>query len=207
MNETAKVRTQVIIFINDKRFEAPSEEMKGVEIKALGEIPPQNRLFKEVPGPRDDVPISDEEVVELKNGDRFYDLPRGVHGAPTLREVLVPDIAKLREEFGDVEITPTPDGGLHVLLASVRLPGGWSKDHTQMLIVVPPGYPEQRPSGFFAENTLTLAEGGQPRGTGINEITGRQWLYFCWQPEAWSPQRDTLWKYVKLMTERFQEAA
>lgn len=76
-----------------------------------------------------------------------------------------------------------------------------------MLIVVPPGYPEQRPAGFFAEPTLTLAPGSQPRGTGINEIAGQAWLYFCWQPELWDPRRDNLWKYVKLMTERFREVA
>jgi hypothetical protein len=207
MTEAAKVRTTVIIFINDQRYEAPGEEMRGADIKALGGVPPQNRLFREVPGPGEDVPISDEETVELKNGDKFYDLPRGVHGAPTLQDILTPDITRLREEFGSVEVVATPDGGLHIVLGSVRLPGGWSKSQTQMLIVVPPGYPEQRPSGFFAENVLTLAQGQQPRGTGINEIAGRPWLYFCWQPEAWNSQRDNLWKYVKLMTERFREVA
>jgi|GEM_PF-1872764 len=69
------------IFINDQRFEVFEEKLKGSEIKALAGIPPGNRLFLEVPGKdRPDQPIGDDEVVDLRSGLKFYDLPVGQVG-------------------------------------------------------------------------------------------------------------------------------
>jgi Prokaryotic E2 family E/Multiubiquitin len=205
-DEQTKTSTRVVIFINDQRHEAPRPVMTGAEIKALGDIPPENRLFREVPGPRDDVPVADDEVVELRNGDRFYDLPRGVHGAPTLEEAVGADLEWIRRDYGPVETRPQPDGSLHVLVGPLPLPSGWFPASGRILVVVPPGYPSQRPSGFFSEPGI-LAGGGPPRGSGANQLAGETWTLFCWNPANWDPTKDTLWKYVKLMAERFKEVA
>lgn len=68
------------IFINDTKYFVTKEHMTGAELKELGKIPSGNRLFKEVPGNKPDQPIADDTVVELKAGDKFYDLPHGVVG-------------------------------------------------------------------------------------------------------------------------------
>lgn len=68
------------IFINDVRHVAPEEEITGAALKELGGVPPGNRLFKEEPGSHPDTPIGDDEVVHLKNADKFYDLPPGTVG-------------------------------------------------------------------------------------------------------------------------------
>jgi hypothetical protein len=68
------------IFINKNPIKAPKEEMTGLELKQLGGIPRGNKLFREEPGSHADTPISDDTVVSLKNGDKFYDLPPGVVG-------------------------------------------------------------------------------------------------------------------------------
>lgn len=68
------------IFINNNPFKAPKEEMTGLELKQLGGISMGNKLFQEEPGSHPDTPISDDTVVNLKNGDKFYDLPPGVVG-------------------------------------------------------------------------------------------------------------------------------
>lgn len=68
------------IFINDTKYFASEEEMTGAELKELGEIPPGNRLYKEIPGDKPDQPIGDDTVIKLKAGDKFYDLPPGVVG-------------------------------------------------------------------------------------------------------------------------------
>ena len=83
-------KTGITIHINDKPYHVDRSEMTGAEIKTLGGIPPQNRLFREVPGPGDDIAIADGDTVELKSGEKFYDLPVGVHGAPTLAEAPLP---------------------------------------------------------------------------------------------------------------------
>jgi hypothetical protein len=205
-NEQTKTSTKVVIFINDQRHQAPRPALTGAEIKGLGGIPPENRLFREVPGPRDDIPVADDEVVELRNGDRFYDLPPGVHGAPTLEAALAADVEWIRRDFGSVETRLQPDGSLHVLVGPFLLPSGWSPASGRILVAVPPGYPSQRPSGFFSEPGI-LAGGGQPRGSGANQVAGETWTFFCWNPANWDPAKDTLWKYVKLMAERFEEVA
>ncbi len=69
-----------LIFINDTKYFVTKEQMTGAELKYLGEIPSGNRLFKEVPGKEPDQPIGDDMMVELKSGDKFYDLPPGVVG-------------------------------------------------------------------------------------------------------------------------------
>lgn len=70
-----KKKKHINIWVNNQKFTAPKSEMTGQEIKALASIPKENRLFLENPGPKDDAPIGDEEIVKLRSGMRFYDLP------------------------------------------------------------------------------------------------------------------------------------
>jgi multiubiquitin len=200
-------KTRITIHINDKPYHVDRSEMTGAEIKALGNIPAQNRLFREVPGHGDDVAIGDNETVELKSGYKFYDLPVGVHGAPTLAERLEPEIEKLHAEFGSCDVRPQPDGSVVLALGPVSLKSGWGRGESRIFLVVPPGYPEQRPQGFFAEGGLTLAGGAPAKCSGQANVGGDAVTSFCWNPELWDPSKDDLWKYAKLMAERFDEAA
>lgn len=70
-----KKKKHINIWINDQKFVVLKSSMTGREIKTLASIPPENRLFLENSGPKDDTPIGDEEIVKLKSGMRFYDLP------------------------------------------------------------------------------------------------------------------------------------
>lgn len=76
MRENKKIK----IFINDEKYEVPKPEMTGLEIKQLGNIPTQNKLYKEEPGKHPDTLIPDSMLVKLKSGDKFYDLPPGTVG-------------------------------------------------------------------------------------------------------------------------------
>jgi len=71
---------KIPIFINDTKYFVTKDQMTGAELKELAKIPIGNRLFKEIPGEKPDQPIADDTVVELKAGDKFYDLPPGVVG-------------------------------------------------------------------------------------------------------------------------------
>ena len=204
---TTKPKTRITIHINDKPYHVDRSEMTGAEIKALGNVPPQNRLFREVPGQGDDIAIGDGDTIELKSGQKFYDLPVGVHGAPTLAERLEPEIEKLRTEFGGCEVRPQPDGSVVLALGPVALDSGWGQAESRVFLVVPPGYPDQRPQSFFADGGLKLASGSEPKCSGQNTVAGEPATYFCWNPQVWDPSKDDLWKYAKLMAERFDEAA
>jgi Multiubiquitin/Prokaryotic E2 family E len=202
-----KAKTKITIQINGAPHHVEQSEMSGAELKALGDIPPQNRLFREVPGPGDDVAIGDDETVELKSGYKFYDLPVGVHGAPTLVERLEPEVEKIRAEFDACDVRPQENGSVVLVIGPVALDSGWSRAESRIFLVVPPGYPEQRPEGFHADGGLTLADGATSKCSGQNAVGGESTTFFCWNPELWDPSKDDLWKYAKLMAERFDEAA
>jgi hypothetical protein len=68
------------VFINDVRYQLEQPSITGAELKTLGGIASGNRLFLEEPGPGADQPIADGDVVQLKSGMKFYDLPPGVVG-------------------------------------------------------------------------------------------------------------------------------
>ncbi len=68
------------VFINDVRYQLEQASITGAELKQLGTIAAGNRLFLEDPGPGADQPIADVEVVQLRSGMKFYDLPPGVVG-------------------------------------------------------------------------------------------------------------------------------
>lgn len=74
-HSASKGDKRINIFINDERYSAPREAMTGGQLKELGGVPAGNRLFLEKPGPAEDEPIGDEQLVELQSGMRFYDLP------------------------------------------------------------------------------------------------------------------------------------
>ena len=80
MDHAASGPQKFTIFINDVQFHVEKSSLTGAEIKALGSINAANRLFLEGHGSHQDTPIADNEVVELKSGMKFYDLPPGVVG-------------------------------------------------------------------------------------------------------------------------------
>ena len=73
-------KPRISIIINDQHYFAPKSSMTGAELKALANIPAENKLFRDEKGNRPDTPISNEMLVELHAGDKFYDLPPGVVG-------------------------------------------------------------------------------------------------------------------------------
>jgi len=75
---STKVRTN--IQINHTHYQVDATEMAGAQLKALGGIPEQNLLFREVHGPGDDEQIQNDTVVHLHDGDHFYDMPPGNFG-------------------------------------------------------------------------------------------------------------------------------
>lgn len=77
---TTDKKTRVRIFINDEALFAPEEQMTGAALAVLGGVQPGNQLFIDVPGPGDDLPVAPDEVVELRAGMKFYDVPVGTFG-------------------------------------------------------------------------------------------------------------------------------
>lgn len=116
------------------------------------------------------------------------------------------EIERVKESFPTTQVTVQPDGSIHIEIPNVPLPPGWNKSEATILIIVPIGYPQARPDGFYADSDLRAQNGAKvPDGSGQVQIAGRNWTRFCWQPTTWDMSRDNLWKYVKLALSRFKE--
>src|ERR1700730_19217654 len=102
-------------------------------------------------------------------------------------------LTELQQHYPNATVTRNADGSFFVRVSAVSLPQGWSKDSTDLLLLVPPGYPTARPNGFETDADLQLQNNSMPAGTGQSSHLGRAWLHFCWQPsQPWNNDRDTL---------------
>ena len=114
-------------------------------------------------------------------------------------------IDRVLEDYPDAQVTKQPDGSLHIEVSKVALPDGWNKAQTRVLVIVPIGYPTAKPDGLEADHDLRLANGDMPRGAGEKTIGETKWLHFCWQPNPWDHDRESLWRYIKFAESRFRE--
>jgi hypothetical protein len=71
---------KITVIVNDRPYHFDGATVPVAEIKQVAGIPPANLLFLEVPGPGDDLPIT-EEVITIKSGQHYYDMPPGNFGA------------------------------------------------------------------------------------------------------------------------------
>jgi len=66
------------IFVNNNPFTTRKHELAGAQIKALAAVPGDYELFQ-VQGDNT-VPIGNEQVVHINNGDHFRAIPAGTFG-------------------------------------------------------------------------------------------------------------------------------
>jgi hypothetical protein len=192
-------RGKVSIHINGTRYFI-SSPIAGAELRTLGQIPPDNQLFLECPGPDPDILIDPATTYDVKPGSQFYDLPRGTVGSGSGSGE---QLAYATERLPSSSVTTGPDG-LPILRWRGHLPEGWSSRELDLLIVVPPAYPAQAPAGFDVAGGVTLGE-TSPSGTGVRDLGGAPALHFCWNPSSQIDYTalDGLWRFAKFAETRF----
>lgn len=79
--EATQVQQVIPIFIDQVKFDAPSAQMTGAQLRALPKPPvPDNRdLWLEIPGPKDDVLIRPDQTYEVKPGSHYYTAPSTIN--------------------------------------------------------------------------------------------------------------------------------
>jgi len=68
------------ITIDGRHYAVHERYLTGAQILAVAGLPPGDQLFREVPGPGDDQPVGPDQVVELRDGEKFYAVPVGNFG-------------------------------------------------------------------------------------------------------------------------------
>lgn len=91
---------------------------------------------------------------------------------------------------------------MFVVIRKFPLPEGYSKDHADLLLKVPPLYPNGSLDMFWVDDDLRLANGTLPSSTTIEHYLGRNWLRFSWHPQNWHPARDSIITFIAFVERR-----
>lgn len=102
------------------------------------------------------------------------------------------EIELLREKYGELEHGPNLEW---IIFQDFKIPKGWNRDSTEILILIPPGYPVTPPDNFYVPIGFRLKSGTMPQSysEGQHHLS-RDWGVFSVhvQKETWSPSSDIL---------------
>jgi len=96
--------------------------------------------------------------------------------------------------------------GMRTLAWKVTVGEHWSPQALQLVVMIPPAYPAQAPSGFDVVGSVSV-HGANPAGAGQRNVGGDVWIHFCWNPSGQIPYGsvDGIWKFAKFCEARFRE--
>jgi hypothetical protein len=73
------------IYVENQRHDLPSDEIDVAELRRLGSIPEDNKIFRETPGIEPDPEVPLGGLFKVHEGEKFYAVPPGTFGAPDER--------------------------------------------------------------------------------------------------------------------------
>ena len=95
----------------------------------------------------------------------------------------------------------------HAVIHGYRVPPGFSRQATVLLIRAPMSYRNGRPDMFWTDIDLLLANGTAPQNAdSIERYLGRDWRRFSWHPQNWNPGADDLRTYLEFIAARLRQA-
>ncbi len=98
------------------------------------------------------------------------------------------EIEMLRRKYGVIEHGANLDW---ILFKEFKLPIGWNKTNTPLLVIVPAGYPATPPDNFYVPNGLRLSTGPAPSNYAENQtVLGNSWAQFSFHAQGWNPASD-----------------
>jgi hypothetical protein len=186
------------VFINNQKYELANPIQTGAALKALASIPAADVLFLQQPG--EDQVIANEAAVTLKNGDHLHSQPPADYGSLETHLVeagIQPDRRVVHQDAG---------GWSLVVLSEYHLPRGYRPDRVQLLLKLPPTFPDAAPDMFWIRPAVHAPNGGLPRGASTEHLLGEEWQRFSWHLSqgAWKPGVSTLRDYMRCVAARFQ---
>jgi hypothetical protein len=185
------------VFINKNKFELDDPVQTGASVKHLAGIPLQDVLFLQSHG--DDEVIANDAKITLKNGAHFHSQPPADYG---LGE------AALQEAGIDCSraaIHKQPDGWSFLVISGYKLPGSFLPGGVDLLVKLPPAFPDAQPDMFWVHPPVKTASGTLPRATSIETLLGDNWQRFSWHlaAGAWQPGVSTLRDFMRCIAGRF----
>ena len=70
------------IYVENQRHDLTSDEVTAAEIRRFGDIPADNKVYRETTGVEPDPEIPGEGPFKIHEGEKFYAVPPGTFGGP-----------------------------------------------------------------------------------------------------------------------------
>jgi hypothetical protein len=141
---------RIHIFINKKKFEIENPVQTGASLKNLAGIPLNDVLFLQRTG--EDEVIPNDTKITLKDGDHLHSQPPADYGlgASLVATAGIPaERAALHAEGG---------GWQFLVISDCELPKGFEPNPVELLIKLPPGFPDAAPDMFWVFPAVALPD-------------------------------------------------
>ncbi|MCA9493209.1 MAG: hypothetical protein KC621_24930 [Myxococcales bacterium] len=154
-------------------------------------------LFLQQPGP--DLVVRNDSAVTLKNGDQLHSQPAADYGG-------VDQLADAGLATDKVKLHPQPDGWTFLVVDDFDIPVEYGPHRVQLLIKLPPLFPDAAPDMFWVRPAVHVANGTLPRGASHEVLLQQEWQRFSWHlaSGAWKPGVSTLRDYLRCVRGRFE---
>ncbi len=188
---------QIQIFINKRKFELDSLVQTGASLKQLAGIPLQDVLFLQSHG--DDEVVANDAKITLKNGDHFHSQPPADYG---LKDA---ELGEAGIDGARATIHAQPGGWSFLVISGYKLPEGFEPRVVDLLIKLPPAFPDAQPDMFWVHPAVKTTSGTLPRSTSMEKLLGLDWQRFSWHLRAgsWQPGASTLRDFMRCIAARF----
>lgn len=184
------------VFINKTKYDLDNPVQTGASLKRLASIKLEDVLFLQAHG--DDQVIANDATVTLKNGDHLHSQPPADYGFDARH------LEGAGIEASRATIHPQPGGWSFLVVSSYTLPTGFHPGEVELLIKLPPGFPDAQPDMFWVYPPVKTAQGTLPRATCMELLLGKEWQRFSWHlaPGAWRPGASTLRDFMRCVSGR-----
>jgi len=125
-------------------------------------------------------------------------------------ERILQEIEILQKQYGELEYDPN---GSWIVFKKFKLPPGWYRDETELLVNIPSGYPSTPPNNFYVPVGFKLANGKPINAyTESQTFLNKQWGQFSYHIDGeWNPSKnilegDNLVSFMLKVNERLKEA-
>jgi hypothetical protein len=178
------------------------DQLSGRDLKRMAGLPEDRVLVRQE---RDrNVIVPDDRRIRVADRDSFTHHARHSKAAASS-----PRAVRIRSEAAQLAaaysgLTVAEDES-YVWIPSFRLPQAWTPDHTTVLIIPPPTYPEAAPDGFFLGDHLRRRDGSRLVTPGHyftdykNPYAEAGYRWYCLEDtdRHWDPRYDSLITFVE----------
>ncbi len=195
--------------IDGERKEWGAPAITGLMIKTLGEVDPEEfALWREVRG-GEDILIGNEDFVDI--GEIGLERLFTVVAETTAGASSLPSADCEYLELDGFNFEELHDGSrFGIVLKSLALPEGrYDAGQADVLILMPPGYPDVSPDMFYLTPWLKLVSQNAfpPQADQAFQFNGRNWQRWSRHNSQWRTGRDGIWTVIKRVEHAIQEAA